>query len=285
MKYILIIFFSFLASHIYAQTEPFEGIILWSINTQTTDSKELQNVQKETQQEDYAEINEAIIELEQQLKDPEMQELLLENPTIKNSMQKRLQDLKATQASNQESVNNSIFPNTLTVYLKNNNSYTRIEGGSMAKLTGNIMYLSKPRKTYFIKDGTNTYSFITDSTVVNKNDIFISLVKTTDTMLVLNYKCIRYILTKKENDKIEISYIWITKDIPNMNPAAFRALGFVNGNLHHEAFKQLDGIPLRVELQDPGYKMTIEATDISKRLLSDTYFIVPLDYQESAFGF
>jgi len=285
MKYVVSLFLLFFLLDIHAQTDAFEGIMTWSVTVQTVDSKKSQFSQRETQREDYSEINEAILELEQQLKDPEMQEMLLENPTIKNSMQKRLQELKNTQASNQEGANNSIFPTSLTMYFKNNNSYTIIDGGSMAKLTGNIMYLNNSRKTYFIKDGTSTYSVINDSMVVNKNDVFISLVKTTDTLLILNYKCIKYILTKKENDEIETSFIWITKDIPNMNPAAFRALGFTNGNLHHEAFKQMDGIPLRIELNEYGYKMTLEVTDLSKRLLPDSYFIVPPDYQQSAFGY
>jgi hypothetical protein len=285
MKYIVSVFILFLVLDIHAQTDPFEGIMTWSVTVQTLDEKKAQFSQRETQREDYSEINEAILELEQQLKDPEMQEMLLENPTIKNSMQKRLQELKNTQTSNLEGANNSIFPTSLTMYFKNKNSYTRIDGGSMAKLTGNIMYLNNSRKTYFIKDGTNTYSVINDSTVVNKNDIFVSLIKTTDTTLVLNYKCVKYILTKNENNEVKTSFIWITKDIPNMNPAAFRALGFSNGNLHHEAFKQMDGIPLRIELNEYGYKMTLEVTDLSKRLLPDSYFIVPQEYQESAFGY
>ena len=69
MKQLAVILFLFLAApFIHAQTTAFEGVMLWSVNTQAKDARDMQSVQKETEREDYSEINEAIIELEQQLK-------------------------------------------------------------------------------------------------------------------------------------------------------------------------------------------------------------------------
>lgn len=284
MKYVIVSFLFIVNILVNAQsTEPFEGIMKWAVTIETVDEKVAQSYQTEIQSEDNSEVNQAIRELEQQLKDPEMQEMLLENPTIKSSMQKKLQQLKASQTYNLE--NNSIFPTELSIFLKNNNSFTKVEGGSMVKLTGNMLYLNDNRNTYFIKDKTSTYSVINDSSVLNTNDSLIALIATTDTIMILDCICIKYILTTKENNDVKTSYIWVTNDLLSMNNAAFRSLGFMDGNLHHEAFKEMKGIPMRIEVFEKGLKMTLEVSEISMELVSDNYFSIPPNYHESPFGF
>jgi hypothetical protein len=286
MKYLGVSFLLIMNLVAHAQnTEPFEGVMKWAITVDIVDSKVADSYQTEIQSEDNSEVNQAIKELEQQLKDPEMQEMLLENPTIKNSMLKKLQQLKAAQTSNQENSTNSIFPSALSIFLKNNNSFTKIDGGSMVKLTGNMLYLNTNKNTYFIKDKTSTYSVINDTARLNTNDSLIALIATTDTTMILDCICIKYILTTKENNEIKTSYIWITNDLPSMNSAAFRSLGFMDGNLHHEAFKEMKGIPMRIEIFEKGLKMNMEVSEISMELVADTYFTIPSNYRESPFGF
>jgi len=289
MKYLYLFSFFFFIIEIHAQTKPFEGVMTWTYTTEITDSREVEKYQKQIIREDNSEINESIIELEQQLNDPEMQYLLLENPTIKNNMQKRLNDLKATQAANLEAENNSntnIFPTALYLYLKNNNSYTKVEGGSMAKLTGNMLYLDSTQTTYFVKDDIKTYSTLNDSTDLNRFDSIISITKTKDSLIILKKPCVKYILVTKENSKINTSYIWITKAIPSMNDASFRSLGFVEGNLHHEAFVQFEGgIPLKIMIFEKGFQLSMEVTDISQQLLSDSFFTIPPKYKHAVWGY
>lgn len=285
MKYFILLFFliPFIQSH--AQTKPFEGIMTWAFTTEVVDAREVEKYQKEIIREDNSEINQEIIELEQQLKDPEMQNLLLENPTIKNNVQKRLNELKETQTTNIENKDNSIFPSSLLIYLKNDNSYTKIEGGTMAKLTGNMLYLHTTETTYFIKDNTKTFSILNDTTELNRYDSIISLQKTTETISILKYPCVKYILITNENGKIGTSYIWVTNAIPNINNASFRSLGFLDGNLHHEAFKQMNGIPLKIIVFEKGFQLSMEVTDISQELLPDTLFTIPADYKQAIWGY
>ena len=181
MKYFILFFFSFIFNITYSQVAPFEGTITWNVVVDVVDVKATEAYKKETLKEDNSEIDETILELDQQLSDPEMQYLLLENPTIKNTMQKKLQDLKDIRNANQYNFNNAFFPSNLQMYFKNNNSFTRIDGGSIGKLTGNMLYLNNQKTTYFIKDGTQTYSSLTDSSVTNSFDHLVSLVRTSDT--------------------------------------------------------------------------------------------------------
>jgi hypothetical protein len=285
MKYFLLIFLCILFKSAYSQTVPFEGTMTWNITVDVTDVTATDKYKKETLKEDNTEIDETILELEQQLNDPEMQYLLLENPTIKSTMQKKLRELKDIRSANQYNFNNAFFPTSLQMYFKNNNSFTRIDGGSIAKLTGNILYLNNTEATYFIKDGTQTYSTVTDSSVTSSFDHLVSLVRTTDTLIILNYTCVKYILITQENNQTETSYFWVTSELPSMNHNAFRALGFATGNLHHEAFKQVHGIPLRIEYIENGFKFKMEVTDIATKLLPDNYFILPVDYTKTNFGF
>ncbi len=289
MKYLYLFSFLFtITSVVSAQTKPFEGTMTWISTTEVIDSKEVEKYQKQIIREDNAEINEAIAELEQQLNDPEMQYLLLESPTVKSNMQKRLNDLKATQAANLESENNAknIFPTSLVIYLKNNNSYTKIEGGSMAKMTGNMLYLDSTETTYFIKDDIKTYAVLDDSTNLNRLDSIVSITKTTDSLVILKRPCVKYILITKENSVVNTSYIWITKSIPSINDASFRSMGFVDGNLHHEAFVQFEGgIPLKIVIFEKGFQLSMEVSDISQVLLADSIFTIPAKYKHAIWGY
>lgn len=285
MKYFILLFFYSTIYIAYSQTAPFEGTMTWNVSVDISDVNATDTYKKQISKEDNSEIDETILELEQQLNDPEMQYLLLENPTIKNSMQKKLNDLKDIRSANQYNFNNAFFPTTLQMHFKNNNSFTRIEDGSIAKLTGNIIYLNNEKTTYFIKDGSKTYSSITDSSVTNTFDHLVSLVRTTDTLIILNYSCIKYTLITEENNQTETSYFWVTSELPAMNNASFRALGFATGNIHHEAFKQVHGIPLRIEYIEKGFNLKMEVSNITTKLLPDSYFIIPTDYKITNFGF
>ena len=284
-KSIFFLFFSFLFITSFAQITKFEGVFNWNIVVDVVDTDAVNLYKKNVLKEDNSEIEEMIKELEQQLNDPEMQYLLLENPTIKSTMQKKLKELNDIQASKATEFNNAFFPTNLQMSFKNNNSFTKIEGGSISKLIGNMLYLSDEKTTYFIKDDTKTYSAITDSSIINTADRFVSLTQSTDTAIILNHTCIKYILVKKENDKIQTSFFWITSDLPALNPNSFRALGFATGNIHHEVYKKVIGIPLSVEYIENGFKFKMEVFEIIHRSLPDTFFVLPLDFKITNLGF
>lgn len=158
---------------------------------------------------------------------------------------------------------------------KNGNSFTKIEDGCIANMTGNMLYLKDKKTTYFIKDPTKTFSVLDDTSSLNKSDRLVQLQKTTDTITILNYKCVKYILIKQENGIVENSTFWITNEIMNMSFNSFRALSFISGNLHHEAYQEVGGIPLKVEYLENGFTMIVEATDIRATEQSDLNFILP----------
>jgi hypothetical protein len=285
MKYLIFAISFFLIYTTPAQTVSFEGVITWRVSVIVVNDAETEAYKQKILDEDNAEINETIIELEHQLNDPEMQYMLLENPTIKGTMQKKLTELKAIQAANEEKYATSFFPTAVYMYRKNGNSFTKIDDGCITNMTGNMLYLKDKSTTYFIKDGTKTISVLHDTSSLNKSDHLIQLQKTTDTITILNYKCIKYILTKEENGKVEKSTFWITNEITNMSFNSFRALSFISGNLHHEAYQEVGGIPLKVEYLENGFTMTIEATDILATAQNDSKFIVPSNYKNTALGF
>jgi len=284
-KYLPLIFSTFLITSLFAQTIKFEGVFNWNVVVDVIDSDALNTYKKAILKEDNSEVEETIKELEQQLNDPEMQYLLLENPTIKSTMQKKLKELNDMQAVKMNAFNNAFFPANLQMSFKNNNSFTKIEGGSISTLIGNILYLSNEQTSYFIKDETKTYAAIADSSIINAADKLVSLTQSTDTAIILDHTCIKYILVKKENDKIQTSYFWITTDLPAFNSNSFRALGFATGNIHHEAYKKVNGIPLKVEYIENGFKFKIEVFEIIHRSVLDSYFVLPTDYKITNLGF
>lgn len=96
MKYLLFTISLFFAFTTQAQNQSFEGVISWRVNVIVVNDAETEAYKQKILNEDNAEINETILELEHQLNGPEMQYMLLENPTLKGTMQKKLTELKAT---------------------------------------------------------------------------------------------------------------------------------------------------------------------------------------------
>ena len=51
------------------------------------------------------------------------------------------------------------------------------------------------------------------------------------------------------------------------------------GNNQRMFYEKVDGVPLKIELKDPKFGMTMEAVEIKKLSLPASDFVIPKDYK------
>lgn len=274
-KIIVLVFILSLAITSQAQGN-FEGIIKWNLSitsiTNSSAQTELTSKQKE-------ELNKSITELEAKINDPSMQPAFESNPSLKAMMQQQLATMKAMQG---EKGISSLMPKLYTVKLKDGNSYTQIEGGAAAA-AGEILYLKAMDKTYYIKKGAKTYSLAPKSTSTFSENATVMVTPTTETAKILNYTCTKYLVTFTEDGKTRRLLIWATKDLKQYSPSSFQISGLSNA-ANISAIRKIDGVPLKIELNEEGQTFILEVIELKSMTLPTTDFLLPADYKEVPFG-
>jgi hypothetical protein len=53
----------------------------------------------------------------------------------------------------------------------------------------------------------------------------------------------------------------------------------MGNNQQRMFFEKIDGVPLKIELKDPKFGMTMEVVEIKKQSLPASDFVVPKDYK------
>ena len=288
MKTILSVLLSFLMLSAFAQTT-FEGVIKWSMTMEGTGTSAQPSTSAAPQMsaQDQAKLQQGITELETQLKDPEMQKMMTENPSMKKMMEDRLAQMKSMQqpsSGTSATSGNSMAPSGFTIKIKNGNTLTKIEGGSMAAMMGDILYLKATDKTYYIKNASKTYSVKPAAASTSSAQGTTKAVATAETMKILNYTCTKYIVTTTNGKEVKTMYVWATKEIKDIDPKSFHGISHSGGNMNSSTFTGIEGVVLRVESTEHGMKMVMQVTNISKQALPSSDFIIPAGYTETTFG-
>jgi len=267
-----------ITSALFAQTN-FEGTIKWGMSMTSASGTATKTPELTAKQK--ADLQDGINKLEQQMNDPQMQAMFQSNPSMKASLEQQLQSMKLMQGEGGVS---NLLPKSYTVKIKDGNSYTTIDGGAMAAM-GDILYVKATDKTYFIKTASKTYSVSPKSAAASAstNNQTIKVVPTTETKKILTYNCTKYIVTITENGKTQTMNIWATKDLKQYSSQSFQTAG-VGQNSHAAAFKDIDGVPLRIEMTEQGQSVVLEVLELKNTPLSASDFVLPAGFKEVPFG-
>ncbi len=76
-----------------------------------------------------------------------------------------------------------------------------------------------------------------------------------------------------------IQNVWATTEIKGLDISSM-ANQQMAGSKRMTFFKQIDGVPLKVEMNMPEGTMLMEATQIKRESLSSSDFTIPADYKE-----
>ncbi|QOI98766.1 MAG: DUF4412 domain-containing protein [Flammeovirgaceae bacterium] len=234
-----------------AHAQSFEGIITW------TSKSDIKLSDEQVQQ-----MKAAKKQLEAQMNNPEFKKQMKANPALKEMMEKQLKNIDNMQGGG--AIN--FLPEKMITKVKGKN--TRSEMGTTV-----FIYRGDQDKTWSVDTETKTYSEI-KSTPVETANSKLSVTKTTETATINGYNCTKYLMNA-EGSGMPPQWIWVTKDIKDIDPALFKRSG--NENLF---VKEIDGIPVKIEMNTPQGKITMEMTELKRVKLPDSDFQIPAGYSK-----
>jgi hypothetical protein len=274
MKKLLLLPFLLIA--VIAGAQGFEGTITWSVKYEMTDPAkraEMENGQKSLS--DPA--NQAKVkQLQDQMNTPQMKTVMDANPQLKTQMENRLKMLQGGDATG------SVLPKSFIIKTKGNSSLTRMEGGMT---TTETLYQGDKKQTYILDRNAKTFTTLhTDSSVssaVQRPDTLPhTIVKTSETMKIMNYTCTKYIVSIiSRGDTINQAF-WTSTEVKGLDMRNFSRQKMGNSG-QPMFYKGIDGVPLRIEMGTKQMNMIMEVSDIKKETYPLTDFTVPDDFKET----
>ncbi len=232
-----------------------EGYIRYEVKSEIYDSKAKESMQKVN---DPA-VQEQLRAIEEQMKDPEMQKIMEQNPQLKAQME------MMAGLSKGENVMDKIMPKSIVISYKNGNSLMKMDGA----ISTEILYVKATNLSYQLNRNERTYRII-EPVNDNQTKPKQKAVKTNETKKILGYTCSKYIVTNASEKQI----IWATSELKDFD---FKKIG--SFDQHGGGLPEgVDGMPLRFEISSKEMNITFEAVEYKQEVLKNTDFMVPADF-------
>lgn len=219
-------------------------------------------------------------EMQAKMDDPQFKAMMESNPQMKAQIENML---KAAQGGNLS----SMFPKGMEIRIKDNNSITKMDGGMMSNME--VLHLSDKNVTYRLDRDNKTFSVMPQYTDKDKEKLEYKVTKTSETTKVMGYTCTKYIVesTSQDPDAKKLAmkqFFWTTTDIKGLDLKSLskQRMGNSQQSLFYE---QIEGVPLKMEINMPQGHMTMEVAEIKKQSLPASDFEVPAGYKEVKSGF
>lgn len=269
---IRLLFLLFLSSAA-AIAQDFEGTLKWSMKMDITDPKaKAQLEEAERQMKDPA--NQARMkEALDRMNSPEMKKMMESNPQLKAQMEAVIKNMQGGKM-------NSMLPTGMTIKTKNGNVLSTVEGG----VTGGMetLHLKARNESYLINRENKSYSVIQDHEPGTPgqapHEPAVTIKKTDETQKILGYTCTKTLVTVSEGSETINQVFWTTHEIKGLD---FKSLANQKIGRGKEAFyyRDLDGVPLKIETIIPQGIMTMEMTEIKKQALPASDFEIPAGFR------
>jgi len=270
MKQLSILLLSLISMAACAQS--FEGTITWKINYQLADPQKQAEMEKNQKSLSDPANQEKMKKMQEQMNTPEMKAMMEKNPQMKAQMENAMKMIQGGGAG-------SMMPKSFIVKSKGGSALTKMEGGMM---NTEMLYLPEKKQSFMLDRTAKTYSALPQHTDDGKRDsIQHKVVKTGETMKILNYTCTKYIVElTSEHGAVMKQVFWTTSEIKGLDMKSLTKQRMGNGNqsLYYEG---IDGVPLRMEMSSAQMNMEMEVTDIKRESLPAADFTIPADFKET----
>lgn len=143
------------------------------------------------------------------------------------------------------------------------------------------LYLKSKNESYLINREEKTYSVIPQNeSSASTHDPSVTVKKTTETQKILNYTCTKTIVTVSEGNHTVNQIFWTTTELKGID---FKSLSNQGMGKGQEAmyYKDLEGVPLKMEMTMPEGNMVMQVTEIKKETLSSSDFKIPAGFTET----
>jgi hypothetical protein len=164
-------------------------------------------------------------------------------------------------------------------YIKNGNILYRLEDNSQSFMPdlGSILILSEKGEKYNVSHAERKNYKLNTKMALDTN---LRIERTNDTAVVLNYKCVKYIITATNNQgggKVN-SEVWVTNYIRIKNVQKLALLFGGKSDLLYNG--NLDGIPLKLISTYPdGIKVMSEIVSVLEDILDNKLFTLNPKYE------
>ncbi|TAF74641.1 MAG: DUF4412 domain-containing protein [Bacteroidetes bacterium] len=271
-KVFLLILPIFLSFTLFSQD--FEGVISWKMQSSMPK-------QAAMPQNANADMSNAREELMKQLKNPEV----ANNPQAKEMLEKMLAQMPSSDAPSGANPMDNMMPKGMIIKIKGGNTLVSLEGGMAASMMGYILTLKGKPESYAIKKDKKTYSVLPKSNQ-KTNEAALLVTKTTETMKILGYDCVKFIITNPKAKTPETQFIYATTQIKDIDSKLFKDVKAGQDDKFGAAMSKVDGVPLRMEVKSDDVSITMECTKIERKKLNIAEFTIPKDFKETKmFGF
>lgn len=256
MKTLMTIFCCLAISVCFAQN--FEGTIKWSVKSEIIDPKM------------KAQMEEAQKKMSDPATQAQMKAMMEQNPQMKAQMEAAMKM--------QGGGMNSMMPTGFIIKTKNGNTLSIMEGGMMGGTE--TLYKRDKNETYLINAASKTYSRIAggDHTGASTNTQ-VKVTKTSETQKILNYTCIKSVVTTTYDGMEVKQNIWATKEIKDFDLKGLSRQQVGRGQSMF--YENIEGVPLKMEMVTPQMKMEMVVTEIKKGSLPASAFEIPAGYTET----
>jgi hypothetical protein len=212
-------------------------------------------------------------EMEEKMNDPEFKKMMESNPQMKAQMEAAMKMMQGGGDMN------SMLPKSVVVKMKNQNA-TMVSDGMYKMET---LYLHDKNTSYKINREAKTYSVFPEYKEDPNNKVDVKVTKTSETAKILDYTCTKYVVDISAKGHTMQQHVWATTAIKDFD---FKALASQrSGNNEYTMyFKEIDGVPLKTEMNTSQGKMSMECTEIKKQSLSSSDFSIPSGYKEVPFS-
>ncbi|GAB1445074.1 MAG: DUF4412 domain-containing protein [Cyclobacteriaceae bacterium] len=263
MKKSLII--SLVALSILVHAQDFEGTITWTIQTDIKDPKMKAQMEQAQQQMKDPAVQAQMKKMQEQMNDPQMKAMMESNPQMKAQMDKIM---KMSAGGDM----NDMMPKGIVIKIKNQNMLTHMDGGMMG---GDILYLNEKGQSYHVDRENKTFSLMPKT---SDNELDAKVTKTSESATILGYHCTKYKVEMTEQGKKITQYLWATTELKGID---MKRMAGQNGSGKNSFFyKEIEGVPLKMQMTMPEMEMTMEAKEVKKQSLPASEFIIPSDFKE-----
>lgn len=248
--------------------QSFEGTIKWKISMEITDPKvkaQMEEAQKQMQDP------EKIKEMQERMNDPQMKAMMEKNPQMKAQMEKAL-------AMMQDGDTQSMMPTSMMVKIKDGNMVSQMEGGFVQN---EFIYLKDKNETFMVDRDSKTYTVLRTNQDNSMDSVKTKVTRTGEKTRILNYTCTKYEVERTVGGVPTKQYIWSTTEVKGIDMSAIARQQAAAGNKQALFYREIEGLPLRMEMQSQQGTMTMEVSEINRGSLPQADFTIPAGYKEN----
>jgi SOS-response transcriptional repressor LexA len=253
-----ILLISIATPQILAQSQRFEGSIVFTLTPDSTDAatrKEIELVEKAMKSPNARRI----------LNDSTVKKQMQEHPEQKSAIESMIKIMETKGSVI------AVIPTSYEIKIKDLNSLMKIHGGILNE--SEILTMKEEKKTYQINHSNKIYAAYTSSAKAQN----VAILKTNEKTTILGHVCTKYTIKGQADGQDFQSEVWIS---PPINGLSFKNLiQYPYGGLDISYLEKINGVPLRTKIMAGSVKLIVEATSIKQAKLNESIFTLPAEYK------